>query len=295
MMGFIFNLNRDKFKDPRVRRAFNYVFPYEEINKTIFYGAYARLKSYFDGLDFASKGLPEGREFEILNEVKDQVPPEVFTEEYFNPVGAKTSDERTNLRQALALFKEAGWELKGGKLVNANGEQMKIEFLMNGPLYEKVALRYQTQLGKVGIELSIRPVDSSQYERRLISRDFDMIITGWAQSMSPGNEQFEFFGSQSADREGSRNYGSVRNPAVDALIRKVVQAPDRAELEAATAALDRVLLWNHYLVPGWTLAAARVAYWDRFGHPDPLPEFSTGFPTIWWWDEEKAAKVRSSQ
>ena len=295
MMGFIFNLNRDKFKDPRVRRAFNYVFPYEEINKTIFYGAYARLKSYFDGLDFASKGLPEGREFEILNEVKDQVPPEVFTEEYFNPVGAKTSDERTNLRQALALFKEAGWELKGGKLVNANGEQMKIEFLMNGPLYEKVALRYQTQLGKVGIELSIRPVDSSQYERRLISRDFDVIITGWAQSMSPGNEQIEFFGSQSADREGSRNYGSIRNPAVDALIKKVIQAPDRAELEAATAALDRVLLWNHYLVPGWTLAAARVAYWDRFSHPDPLPEFSTGFPTIWWWDEEKAAKVRSSQ
>jgi microcin C transport system substrate-binding protein len=295
MMGFIFNLNRDKFKDPRVRRAFNFVFPYEEINKTIFYGSYTRLKSYFDGLDFASKGLPEGRELEILNEVKDQVPPEVFTEEYFNPVGAKTSDERANLRRALALFKEAGWELKGGKLVNADGAQMNVEFLMNGPLYEKIALRYQTQLGKVGIELSIRPVDSSQYERRLISRDFDMIITGWAQSMSPGNEQFEFFGSQSADREGSRNYGSVRNPAVDALIRKVVQAPDRAELEAATAALDRVLLWNHYLVPGWTLAAARVAYWDRFGHPDPLPEFSTGFPTIWWWDEEKAAKVRSSQ
>ena len=293
MMGFIFNLNRDKFKDPRVRRAFNYAFPFEEINKTIFYGAYTRLKSYFDGLDFASKSLPEGREKQMLIEVIDKVPSAVFTKEYSNPVSAKTSDERANLRQALALFKEAGWELKGGKLVNADGEPMKVEFLMNGPLYEKIALRYQTQLGKVGVEFSIRPVDSSQYERRVTSRDFDMIITGWAQSMSPGNEQYEFFGSQSADREGSRNYGSIRNPAVDAIISKIVQAPDRAELEAATAALDRVLLWNHYLVPGWTLAAARVAYWDRFGHPDPLPEFSTGFPTIWWWDQEKAAKVRS--
>jgi microcin C transport system substrate-binding protein len=296
MVGFVFNLNRDKFKDPRVRQAFNLAFPYEEINKTLFYGAYTRLDSYFDGLDFASKGLPEGRELEILNEVKDQVPPEVFTETYANPVNTKTSDERANLKKALALFKEAGWELKGRKLVNVQtGEPMTVEFLMNGPLYEKIALRYQTQLGKIGVEFSIRPVDTSQYEGRVISRDFDMIYNGWAESMSPGNEQIEFFGSGSADREGSRNYGAIRNPAVDAIIRKIIQAPDRQDLEAAVAALDRVLLWNHYLVPGWTLRAARVAHWDRFGHPDPLPEFSIGFPAIWWWDDEKAAKVRSTR
>ena len=296
MVGFVFNLNREKFKDPRVRQAFNLAFPFEEINKTLFYGAYNRLDSYFDGLDFASKGLPEGRELEILNEVRDQVPPEVFTQAYTNPVNTKTSDERANLKKALALFKEAGWELKGRKLINVEtGEPMTVEFLMNGPLYEKIALRYQTQLGKIGIEFSIRPVDTSQYEGRVISRDFDMIYNGWAESMSPGNEQIEFFGSGSADREGSRNYGAIRNPAVDAIIRKIVQAPDRADLEAAVAALDRVLLWNHYLVPGWTLRAARVAHWDRFGHPEPLPEFSIGFPTIWWWDDEKAAKVRSAQ
>jgi microcin C transport system substrate-binding protein len=240
-------------------------------------------------------GLPEGRELEILEDVRDKVPPEIFTEEYFNPVSATRFQERTNLRKALALFNEAGWELKGGKLVNDKGEQMTVEFLMNGPLYEKIALRYRTQLARIGIAFSIRPVDSSQYERRVISRDFDMIYSGWAQSSSPGNEQIEFFGSASADRQGSRNFGAIRNPAVDAIIRKIVQAPDRAELEAATAALDRVLLWNHYLVPGWTLRASRVAHWDRFGHPEPLPEYSIGFPTIWWWDAEKAAKVGSGK
>jgi len=295
MAGFIFNLNRTKFQDPRVRRAFNYAFPYEEINKSIFYGQYNRMDSYFDGLDFAAKGLPEGRELEILEEIRDEVPPEVFTEEYFNPVSETRSQERTNLREALALFKDAGWELESGKLVNDKGEQMTVEFLMNGPLYEKIALRYQTQLAKIGIEFSIRPVDSSQFERRVISRDFDMIYSGWAQSSSPGNEQIEFFGSTSADREGSRNFGAIKNPAVDAIIRKIVQAPDRAELEAATAALDRVLLWNHYLVPGWTLRASRVAYWDRFGHPEPLPEYRIGFPTIWWWDADKTAKVGGAQ
>ncbi len=295
MAGFIFNLNRAKFQDPQVRRAFSYAFPYEEINKSIFYGQYTRMDSYFDGLDFASSGLPEGRELEMLEEVRGEVPPEVFTEEFFNPVNETRNDERNNLRTALALFKEAGWTLKDGKLVNDQGEQMAVEFLMNGPLYEKIALRYKAQLEKIGIAFTIRPVDSAQYERRVISRDFDMIYSGWAQSSSPGNEQIEFFGSESADREGSRNYGAIRNPAVDAMIRKIVQAPDRAELEAATAALDRVLLWNHYLVPGWTLRAARVARWDRFGHPDPLPEYRLGFPMIWWWDAEKAAKVGGAQ
>lgn len=324
MVGFIFNLNREKFQDPLVRRAFSYAFPYEEINKSIFYGSYTRMKSYFDGLEFASKGLPEGRELEILNEVKDLVPPEVFTETFFNPVNTDSTAERDNLRQALALFKQAGWEVKGsqaadegvwsrlvgwvaalftqaesdaddGKLVNADDEPMTVEFLMNGPLFEKVALRYQTQLRKIGIDLSIRAVDTSQFGRRLDSRDFDMIYNGWAQSSSPGNEQIEYFGSQSADRDGSRNYGGIRNPAVDAIIEKIIEAPNRDELKAASAALDRVLLWNHYLVPGWTLRAARIAHWDRYNRPDPLPDFSIGFPSIWWWDEEKATKIGSTQ
>jgi microcin C transport system substrate-binding protein len=294
MVGFIFNLNRQKFQDPRVRLAFNYAFPYEEINKTIFYGAYTRLRSYFDGLDFASKGLPEGAEKALLDPLANQIPPEVFTEEFKNPVNATANDQRANLRKALALFKEAGWTLKGNKLVNDKGEPMRVEFLMNGPLYEKIALRYQTELGKIGIEFSIRPVDSSQYEQRVTTRDFDLIYSGWAQSASPGNEQYEFFGSSSAGRDGSRNYGAIKNPAVDALIAKIVQAPDRAALETAVAALDRVLLWNNYLVPGWTLRAARVAHWDRFGHPETLPEYSIGFPSIWWFDEARAEHTEST-
>ena len=295
MVGFIFNLNRDPFKDVRVRQAFDLAFPFEDINKSIFYGQYTRMKSYFDGIPLASSGLPEGRELEILNEVKDKVPPEVFTTPYANPANDSPTASRNNLRAALALLQEAGWQLKGNKLVDASGKQLTAEFLMNGPLYEKIALRYQTELAKIGIHLDIRSVDSSQYENRLRSRDFDIVYSGWAQSMSPGNEQIEFFGSQSADREGSRNYGGIRNPAVDAIIEKIIHAPNRDDLIAATKALDRVLLWNHYLVPGWTLRKARVARWDRYSHPDPLPEYSIGFPTIWWWDADRAAKTGATQ
>lgn len=295
MSGFIFDLNRDQFKDPRVRQAFNLAMPFEDMNKTLFFGQYERMDSYFYGIPLAAKGLPEGRELELLTELKDKVPPEVFTETYKLPVNNTASASRNNLRKALALLKEAGWELKDNRLVDAAGNQMTAEFLMNGPLYEKIALRYQQELAKIGIKFDIRSVDTAQYENRVRSRDFDLIYTGWVQSMSPGNEQIEFFGSESADRDGSRNYGAVRNPAVDALITKIINAPNRDELIAATKALDRVLLWNHYVVPGWTLRKARVAHWDRYAHPEPLPEYSIGFPTIWWWDDNLAAKVGSNK
>ena len=291
MLGFIFNLNRAPFDDIRVREAFDLAFPYEDINKSLFYSQYVRLNSYFDGIPLASEGLPEGRELELLEEVRDQVPPEVFTEVYENPDNSTPQSSRNNLRQALNLLTEAGYKLDGNRLVGPDGKQLTVEFLMNGPLYEKIALRYQQELAKIGIRLEIRPADTSQYENRVRSRDFDIMYSGWAQSMSPGNEQIEYFGSQSAGRDGSRNYGGVDNPAVDVLIRKIVSAPDRDELVAATKALDRVLLWNRYLIPGWTLRAARVAHWDRFSHPDPLPEYAIGFPQIWWWDDAKAEKV----
>jgi microcin C transport system substrate-binding protein len=295
MLGFIFNLKRPPFDDPRVRQAFDLAFPFEEINKTIFYGQYVRLKSYFDGIELASAGLPEGRELEILETVRDKVPPEVFTEPYVNPKNDTPSASRKNLRAATELLKQAGFVLKDNKLVDKTGKPLVAEFVMNGPLYEKIALRYQSELAKIGIGLTLRQVDSSQYENRFRSRDFDILYSGWGQSMSPGNEQTEYFGSASAERPGSRNFGGIKNPAVDALIQKVIFATDRDDLIAATKALDRVLLWNHYLVPGWTLRAQRVARWDRFSHPDPLPQYSVGFPTIWWWDAEKAAKVGSAK
>ena len=295
MLGFIFNLNRAPFDDIRVRQAFDLAFPYEDINKSLFYSQYVRLGSYFDGIPLAAEGLPEGRELELLEEVRDQVPPEVFTEVFTNPDNSTPANARNNLRAALQLLEAAGYTLEGNRLLGPDGRQLTAEFLMNGPLYERIALRYQQELAKIGIRLEIRPADTSQYENRVRSRDFDIMYGGWAQSMSPGNEQIEYFGSSSADRDGSRNYGGVKNPAVDALIRKIVTAPDRDELVAATKALDRVLLWNRYLVPGWTLRAARVARWDRYGHPDPLPEYAIGFPQIWWWDEEKAARVGTAR
>ena len=290
MIGFIFNLNRPPFDDVRVRRAFNLAFPYEAINETIFFNQYTRLKSFFDGIPLASAGLPEGRELEILEEIRDLVPPETFTVEFVNPINDKAS-ERGNLRQALKLLTDAGWTLDGNRLVDGTGRQLEIEYLMNGPSFEKIALRYQAQLAKIGIKFTLRPVDTSQFQNRLRSRDFDLVYTGWGQSMSPGNEQIDYFGSESAERAGSRNYGGISDPAIDQLIDRIIQAPNRDELVAATKALDRVLLANHYLVPGWTLRASRVARWDRYAHPDPLPEFSIGFPTIWWFDEGLAEMV----
>lgn len=292
MVGFIFNLNRPIFQDRRVREAFNLAMPFEDMNKTLFYGQYERINSFFFGIPLASSGLPEGKEKEILETVKDKVPPEVFTTAYTNPVNDTAQQQRDNLRQALKLLGDAGWQLKGNNLVNAkSGEPMSFEFLLNGPTFEKVGQMYQTALKKIGIELKLRTVDSSQYENRVRSRDYDMIYTGWPQSMSPGNEQIDFFASESAKRPGSRNYAGLTDPAVDTLVRRVIQTADRDDLVAATKALDRVLLWDRIIVPGWTLRKMRAAYWDRFSHPPALPEYSVGFPTIWWYDRDKAAKV----
>ena len=206
------------------------------------------------------------------------MPPEVFTTPFTNPGQQTPAAQRDNLRQALKLLADAGWQLKGTQLVNTTtGKPFSIEYLLDGATFEKVGLAYQTALKKIGIDLQIREVDTAQYENRVRSRDFDLIYAGWAQSMSPGNEQIDFFGSESANREGSRNYGAVSDPGVDALIQDVLHTADRDGLIAATKALDRVLLWNRYVVPGWTLRAARIARWDRFSHPDPLPQYSIGF------------------
>jgi microcin C transport system substrate-binding protein len=296
MVGFTFNLNRDTFKDVRVRQAFDLAMPFEEMNKTLFFGQYTRFKSYFDGIPLASSGLPQGRELEILNEVKDAVPPEVFTQEYANPLNDSSQRQRDNLRQALKLLNDAGWQLQGNQMVNAKtGKPLTAEYLIYTPTFEKVGLSYQNALKRIGINLQIREVDSAQYENRVRSRDYDIIYVSWAETMSPGNEQIDFFGSSSADREGSHNYGAIRNPAVDKIIQHILYTKDRAELVAATKALDRVLLWNHYVVPGWGLKAERVARWDRFSHPEPLPTYSHGFPTIWWADADKAKKIGGSQ
>jgi microcin C transport system substrate-binding protein len=295
MQAFVLNTRRDKFKDARVRRAFNYAFDFEEMNKQLFFGQYSRIKSYFDGTELACSGVPQGQELEILEKVRDQVPPEVFTTPYTNPVNGSPENVRANLREAMRLLKEAGYEVRNQKQVNAKtGEPLSVEILTEttDPSSERIMLFYRPSLERLGVTVLVRPVDDAQYENRLRSWDFEMIMSVWPESLSPGNEQRDFWGSQAADVQGSRNYIGIKNPAVDALIERVIFAKDRAELVAATRALDRVLLWNHYVVPQFTYSKSRTARWDRFSRPDPLPEYGAGaFPTVWWWDAEKAAKT----
>jgi microcin C transport system substrate-binding protein len=297
MQAFTFNTRRDKFKDARLRRAFNFAYDFEEMNKQIFFGQYKRINSYFDGTELACSGVPQGQELEILEKVREQVPPEVFTTPYTNPVGGTPENVRANLREATRLLKEAGYEIRNQKLVNAkSGEAMSVEILTEDPAAERFILFYKPSLERLGITVTVRTVDDPQYENRLRNWDFDMIVASWPESLSPGNEQRDFWGSPAADTPGSRNYIGIKNPAIDALIERVIFAKDRAELVAATRALDRVLLWNHYVVPQFTIDETRTARWDRFGRPDPLPTYgSSAFPTVWWWDAEKAAKTGTRQ
>ncbi|TMK00104.1 MAG: ABC transporter substrate-binding protein [Alphaproteobacteria bacterium] len=225
--------------------------------------------------------------------VKDKVPPELFTTEYTNPVGGTPEKVRANLREAMRLLKEAGYEIRNQKLVNAkSGEPFSFEILTEEPSVERIILFYKPSLERLGMAVNVRTVDDPQYENRLRSWDFDMIVASWPESLSPGNEQRDYWGSQAADTVGSRNYVGIKNPAVDALIDRVIFAKDRAELVAATKALDRVLLWNYYVVPQFTSDKIRSARWDRFNRQDPLPKYgASAFPTVWWWDAEKAAKI----
>jgi microcin C transport system substrate-binding protein len=293
MQAFAFNIRRDKFKDPRVRRAFNFAFDFEEMNRQIFFGQYKRIASYFEGTELACSGVPEGKELEILGTVRDKVPADLFTKPYTNPVGGNPENVRNNLRQALALLREAGYEIRDTKLINTKtNEPFSIELLVEQPAFERIMLFYKPSLQRLGIDVAVRTIDTSQYENRLRQWDYDVIIASWAESLSPGNEQRGFWGSQAADQPGSRNVIGIKNPAVDTLIERVIFSKSRDDLVAATKALDRVLLWNFYVVPQWTYPFTRTARWDRFGHPDTMPKYAApAFPTIWWWDQDRAAKV----
>ena len=291
MVGFVPNLRLEKFKDPLVREALLYAFDFEDMQRTIFSGEYTRINSYFFLTDLAATGLPEGEELEILESVRDLVPERVFTKPYENPVGGEPAKLRENLRAALDLLNQAGYALQGTELIAANGEQLTFEILLNGPTIEPIALAFADNLKRIGIGATVRSVDSPQYVNRVRSRDFDMIYSGWRQSLSPGNEQRFFWGSSSADQENSSNYAGIADPGIDALIDKIIFADDRETLEAATRALDRVLLAHHFLIPSYTIDNARIARWNRFSHPDSLPEYAIGFPDIWWYDAEKAAAI----
>jgi microcin C transport system substrate-binding protein len=295
MQAFAFNIRRRKFKQPQLRRALDFAFDFERINKDIFYGQYKRIASYFEGTELASSGLPRGRELKMLEAVRAEVPPEVFTTPYSNPVGGNPSADRNNLRQAMRLLEGAGFSVRDFKLVDtATGEPLTIEFLLGNPGYERFVLFYKETLNHLGIEVTVRVVDDVQYENRLRHWDFDIVVDSWTETLSPGNELRDYWGSQAAVTPGSRNIIGIANKAVDALIQQVVFAKNRDELVAATRALDRVLLWNHYVVPQWIYGKVRTARWDRFGKPERMPSYGlSAFPAIWWWDARRAVETAS--
>ena len=290
MQGFAFNLRRPLFQDPRVRRALAYAFDFEWTNRTIMYGQYARTESYFSNTELGAAGLPSAAELALLEPFRDQVPEEVFTQVYHAPKTEGEHGIRQNLRTALQLLGEAGWQVEGSKLVNAQGQPFRFEILLNGPSFERHTLPFVKNLERLGIEATVRTVDPAQYQNRMNEFDFDMTVEAFGQSLSPGNEQRDYWGSEAADTPGSRNTIGIKNPAVDHLIDKIIQAPTREDLVTATRALDRVLLWGHYVIPHWHTRTFRVAYWDKFDRPDINPPY--GLPVFSWWvDPVKVAAV----
>ncbi|WP_041042484.1 extracellular solute-binding protein [Paramagnetospirillum magnetotacticum] len=281
MQGYAFNLRRSLFADVRVRRALGLAFDFEWTNKTLFYSQYKRTASYFANSELASTGLPSPLELKVLEPLRDKVPPEVFTTEFRPPATQGDGNIRPNLRAAMKLLEEAGWQVVDGKLVDGSGKPFSFEILLVQPAWERITLPFARNLSRLGIEASVRTVDTAQYKNRIDHYDFDMVVHVWGQSQSPGNEQLGFWGSESADEPGGQNLAGIKNPAVDALVEQVISAPDRETLVARTRALDRVLLWNHYVIPQWHLGLDRLVWWDKFAMPEITP--ANGVQPMTWW------------
>ena len=282
MQGFAFNTRRKVFSDPLVREALAYGFDFQWANKNLFFDQYTRTDSYFENSDLASSGLPTGRELEILEPYRDQLPDDVFTEEYQPPTTEGQQGLRENLRTALGLLKSAGYIIRDGKMVHGEtGEPLAFEILLFQKSFERVVLPFKNNLGRLGIDVTVRLVDSNQYIQRLREFDFDMITQVFGQSDSPGNEQREYWHSSTVDAKGSRNYMGVSDPVIDELVNMVIQAPNREELVYRVRALDRVLLHHYYVIPHWHLRSDRVAYWNHLQRPAETPK--NGIDLDNWW------------
>ena len=290
MQAYVFNERRPIFQDRRVRQALGYAFDFEWTNKNLFYGAYTRTKSYFSNSELASRGLPTPDELKVLEPFRGKVPDEVFTKDYEPPKTDGSGNIRDGIREALALLSAAGWTIKGQQLVNQRGQPMEFEILLNEPTWERISLPFAKNLERLGIKARVRTVDPAQYEKRAQDFDFDMTVVVWGESLSPGNEQRDFWHSATADVPGSRNYAGIKDPSVDKLVDLVIAAPDRPGLVARTRALDRVLLWAYHVIPHWHIQAYRVAYWDKFSRPAVAPKYSLGFDS-WWVDTAKEAEL----
>ncbi|PWG61434.1 extracellular solute-binding protein [Sediminicurvatus halobius] len=290
MQGFFFNTRREIFSDPQVREALTYAFDFEWTNENLFYGAYERTRSYFENSELAATGLPSAAELELLEPHRDQLPERVFTQAY-QPPSTEGRSLRQNLREAMALLREAGWQVQDGVLTHQeSGREMRFEILLVSPSFERVVLPFEQNLERLGAEVSVRTVDPTQYQNRMDQFDFDMTVHVAPQSLSPGNEQRDFWSCAAAETQGSRNVAGVCDPVVDELVERVIDAPTREALVTRTRALDRVLQYGFYAVPNWHTDVYRVAYWDRFGRPPQNPPYGLALDT-WWYDEDKAERV----
>jgi len=295
MQGFGYNLRRSLFQDPRVREALAYAFDFEWSNKELFYGAYTRTRSYFDNSELAATGMPQGEELKILEKFRGRIPEAVFTTEYEPPKYDGSGNIRDGLRAALKLLKEAGWAFKGEKLVNdETGQPFEFEILLVQPEFERIVLPFKKNLERMGINARVRTIDPAQYQKRMETFDYDMTVVGFGESLSPGNEQREFWGSQAADEQGSNNLLGIKNPVIDELIEELIRAPDRPSLVAHTRALDRVLQYGYYVIPNYHLSAFRVAYWDKFRRPAISPKYAVGLDT-WWVDPSAEQSVEAKK
>jgi len=295
MQAFVFNIRQPIFRDKRVRQALAYAFDFEWTNKNLFYGQYRRTQSYFSNSELASSGLPRGGELEVLERFRGRVPEEVFTKEYKAPSYDGSGNIRPGLRIALKLLGEAGWVVRDKKLVDAEtGRPMSFEILLISPAFERIALPFAHNLKKLGIDARVRLVDPAQYQNRLNEFDYDMIVGVWGQSLSPGNEQRDSWSSAAADAVGSRNLIGIKDPAIDELIELVIAAPDRQSLIERVRALDRVLLWSHFVIPHWHIPYDRLVFWDKFGVPEVIPMQGTSL-LRWWIDGNKALALKQNK
>lgn len=290
MQAFVFNQRRPMFRDRRVRQALGHLFDFEWTNRQLFHGAYTRTASYFSNSELAARDLPTPEERVLLEPFRGKVPEDVFTKAYTPPATDGSGNIRDGVRQALALLGAAGWTVKGQRLVNARGEPMQFEILLSDPTWERISLPFARNLERVGITARVRTVDAAQYQKRLDDFDFDMTAIVWGQSLSPGNEQLDFWHSSTADVPGSRNLAGIKEPAVDRLVELLIAAPDRTSLISRTRALDRVLRWGHHVIPHWHIRVYRVAYWDKFSRPTVSPKYALGFDT-WWVDAKKEGEL----
>ena len=287
MQGYAINTRRDMFKDPRVRQALAYAFDFEWSNRNLFYGQYKRTRSYFGNSVLEAKGLPQGEELAILEKYRGRIPDDVFTTEYNPPATNGDGRIRSNLKEADRLLKEAGWTIQGKDRVNTEtGQTLAFEIILAQPAFERITLPFAKHLSRLGITADVRTVDTPQFIKRIETYDFDMVVSGWGQSLSPGGEQLNYWGSQAASTPGSRNYTGVNDPVVDDLIALIISAPDRKSLEQRTRALDRVLQWGHYVVPHWYADYDRVLFWNKYSRP--AVKMLYGYSTSrWWYDEAK--------